>query len=192
LVDARCDASVTSHKGRDIIQMGPKHPACIDQHLIQHGEQIVRDLREARLSVITAESCTGGLLSAVLSQAEGAGKVLHGSFVTYSKENKTKALGVDPLLLKRDGSVTADVVRQMVLGALLRSPAEIALAVSGVLGPSPDEDGNPVGLVYFGCGRRDEPVAVTRKDYGELPHDSLRHCVVMDGLHLLAQGIHRK
>jgi nicotinamide-nucleotide amidase len=165
---------------------------CIDQGLIHHAEEVVRSLRDGQMSVITAESCTAGLLSAALSQADGAGEVLHGSFVTYSKENKTKALGVDPLLLKRDGSVTVDVVRQMVLGALLRSPADIALAVSGVLGPSPDEDGNPVGLVYFGCGRRDGPVAVTRKDYGELPHDTLRRRVVMDGLALLAQGINRK
>ena len=73
----------------------------------------------------------------------------------------------------------------MVHGALLRSPADLALAVSGVLGPPPDEDGNPVGLVFFGCGHRNGPIAITRKNYGEQPNDLLRHRVVMDGLDIL-------
>jgi nicotinamide-nucleotide amidase len=162
--------------------------SCVDQGLVHRAEDIVRALRDARLSVVTAESCTAGLVSAVLSQADGAGQVLHGSFVAYSKANKTIALGVDSELLKRDGSVTAEVVRQMVHGALSRSPADLALAVSGVLGPSPDEDGNPVGLVYFGCGHRNSPVAVSRKNYGPQPHDVLRHRVVMDGLDLLGHS----
>jgi nicotinamide-nucleotide amidase len=172
--------------------MTSPNPTCADQKLVDRAQEIVRALREACLSVVTAESCTAGLVSAVLSQAEGAGEVLHGSFVTYTKANKTKALGIDPVLLKRDGSVTADVVRQMVVGALLRSPADIGLAVSGVLGPSPDEDGNPVGLVYFGCGLRDGPVAITRKDYEVQPPDTLRRSVVMDGLDVLALRINRK
>jgi nicotinamide-nucleotide amidase len=162
--------------------------SCVDQGLVHRAEDIVRALREARLSVVTAESCTAGLLSAVISQADGAGEVLHGSFVAYSKANKAAALGVDSQLLKRDGSVTGEVVRQMVHGALLRSPADLALAVSGVLGPSRDEDGNPVGLVYFACGHRNGPVAVSRKNYGEQPHDILRHKVVMDGLDLLGHS----
>ncbi len=108
--------------------------------------------------------------------------------MTYSKANKTVALGVDAGLLRRDGSVTADVVRQMVHGALLRSPADIALAVSGVLGPSVDEDGNPVGLVYFGCGHRNGRGYKTRKNYGRRPHDELRRQVVMDGLDLLGHS----
>jgi nicotinamide-nucleotide amidase len=162
--------------------------SCVDRALIHRAEDIVRALRGARLSVVTAESCTAGLVSAILSQADGAGEVLHGGFVTYSKANKTAALGVDAGLLRRDGSVTADVVRQMVQGALLRSPADIALAVSGVLGPSADEDGNPVGLVYFGCGHRNGPVFTTRKDYGRRPHDVLRRQVVMDGLDLLGHS----
>jgi nicotinamide-nucleotide amidase len=162
--------------------------SCVDQGLIHRAKDIVRALRDARLSIVTAESCTAGLVSAVLSQADGAGEDLHGSFVTYSKANKTAALGVDAGLLRRDGSVTADVVRQMVHGALLRSPADIALAVSGVLGPSPDEDGNPVGLVYFGCGHRNGPVSITRKHYGRKPNDSLRRQVVMDGLDLLGHS----
>ena len=162
---------------------------CIDQHLVHRAKEVVCALGDARLSVVTAESCTAGLVSAVLSQADGAGEVLHGSFVTYTKANKTAALGVDAELLKRDGSVSADVVEQMVHGALLRSPADLALAVSGVLGPSPDEDGNPVGLVYFACGHRNRPVAITFMNYGRQSHDVLRRRVVLDGLDILSHSI---
>jgi nicotinamide-nucleotide amidase len=161
---------------------------CVDPGLVQRAEDIIQAFRQARLTAVTAESCTAGLICSVLSQADGAGDILHGGFVVYSKANKTMALGVDRALLKRDGSVAPDVVRQMVQGALLRSPADIALAVSGVLGPSPDEDGNPVGLVYFGIGRRNGAITITRKDYGDQPHDLLRRCVVIDGLDLLGHS----
>jgi nicotinamide-nucleotide amidase len=162
--------------------------SCVDKGLIRRAEDIVHALRGASLSVVTAESCTAGLISAVLSQADGAGEVLHGSFVTYSKANKAMALDVDSELLKRDGSVNADVARQLAQGALMHSPADIALAVTGVLGPDRDEDGNPVGLVFFGYGHRNRPVIVSRKDYGKQDHDELRRQVVMDALDLLGQA----
>ena len=157
-------------------------PACIDQSLIGRAVGVVRLLTARKLTIVTAESCTGGLISAVLSQAQGAGEVLHGSFVVYTKANKTKALGVDATLLARAGSVNADVVRQLACGALDRSPADLAIAVSGVLGPSPDEDGNPVGLVFLGCCRRGQAPQIERRDYGDRPHDALRRAVVLDAL----------
>jgi nicotinamide-nucleotide amidase len=160
-------------------------PTCIDQSLVQRAEAVLRRLKAAGLTVVTAESCTAGLISAVFSQAEGAGDVLHGSFVTYTKANKTKALGVDAGLLAREGSVNAEVVRQLACGALERSPATLAIAVSGVLGPSSDEDGNPVGLVFFACCRRDQDPQIERKDYGSQPHDILRRKVVLDALSMV-------
>jgi PncC family amidohydrolase len=164
--------------------------ACIDQSLIDRASEVVTALKESRLTIVTAESCTAGLVSAVLAQAKDAGEVLHGSFVTYSKANKSMALGVDPALLKREGSVNADVVRQLACGALDRSPADVVIAVSGVLGPSPDEDGNPVGLVFFACYRRNQPPDIQRKDYGEQPHDVLRRRVVLDALALVERCAH--
>lgn len=161
---------------------------CIDQALITCAHKTVGALRQAGRTVVTAESCTAGLISAALSQVDGAGEILHGSFVTYSKASKAMALGVDAALLERDGSVNAEVVRQLVFGALARSSADIALAVSGVLGPSSDEDGNPVGLVYFGCGHRGGAIAVTCRNYGDQPHDMLRRHVVMEGLDLLSRS----
>jgi nicotinamide-nucleotide amidase len=178
----------TRHGARGVALTTNVTLTCIDQGLVHRAADIVQTLRRAHLTAVTAESCTAGLICSVLSQADGAGEVLHGGFVTYSKANKTMALGVDRSLLKRDGSVAPDVVRQMVQGALLRSPADVALAVSGVLGPSPDEDGNPVGLVYFGIGRRDGAITISRKNYGDQPHDTLRRSVVMDGLDLFGHS----
>jgi nicotinamide-nucleotide amidase len=159
--------------------------ACIDQSFVDRANDVMARLKAHGLTIVTAESCTAGLISAVLAQAKDAGEILHGSFVTYSKANKSMALGVDAELLKRKGSVNAEVVRQLVCGALERSPANIAIAVSGVLGPSPDDDGNPVGLVFFACGLRDRPPQLEQRSYGEQPHDVLRRRVVVDALAII-------
>jgi nicotinamide-nucleotide amidase len=120
-----------------------------------------------------------------LSQVEGAGEVLEGSFVVYSKAHKTRALGVDEDLLRRQGAIKAATAEQMVAGALTHSRAGIALAVTGVLGPSPDEDGNPVGLVYISGGWRGRSKRTQKHEYGHQPHDALRHQAIYDALTLL-------
>ncbi len=113
------------------------------------AEQIIKALRRKKLALITAESCTAGLLAALLSKPEGAGDVLEGGFVCYSKEQKNVALHVSPATLKEKTAVSAEVAEEMARGALKCSTATTAIAVTGVLGPKPDEDGNPVGLVYL-------------------------------------------
>jgi len=124
-------------------------------------------VKDSGHSIITAESCTAGMVAAVLSRADGAGEVLHGGFVTYTKDHKRAALGVSADLLRDKGAVNEEVVRQLAQGALRRSPASLSFAVSGVLGPEKDEDGNPVGLVYFCCLKSGaEPVTV-REDFGK-------------------------
>jgi nicotinamide-nucleotide amidase len=110
---------------------------CIARDLIGRASQIVRLLLERKLTVVTAESCTAGLVAAALAQGEGASDVLHGGFVTYTKAQKSAALGVAPKLLARQGSVNAAVAEALAAGALERSPADIAFAVTGVLGPAP-------------------------------------------------------
>jgi nicotinamide-nucleotide amidase len=163
--------------------------ACVDARLIAHARQVLDLLNKKKKSIITAESCTAGLISAVLSQGDGAGEVLHGSFVTYSKANKSMALGVPAQLLASRGSVNEDVVRALADGALARSPADLSLAVSGVLGPDPDEDGNPVGLVYFFLAERGGKRRILRKDFAPLPHDTLRHMTVITALDLVADYV---
>lgn len=134
---------------------------CIDPELIQRANETGLRLRQAGLKVVTAESCTAGLLCAALAQCQDAGEILLGGFVTYAKAAKAQTLGVDEELLSREGAVNAAVAAQLCTGALSRSGADIALAVTGVLGPSEDEDGNPVGLIYWGSVRKgDRPRVV--------------------------------
>lgn len=126
--------------------------------LASKAADVVRQAKERRLTLATAESCTGGALAFLLSDAPGASEVLHGGFVVYSKANKTVSLGVPAALIAAHSAVSAQVAQAMAHGALERSPADIAVAVTGVAGPEPDEDGNPVGLVYLAAASRSGPV----------------------------------
>ena len=164
----------------------PSQPGpCLDRALVACAEAAVACLQAYALTVVTAESCTAGLLSALLAQVEGAGELLHGGFVVYTKEQKERALGVERAVLDREGSVNATVAAQLACGALDRSNADVALAITGVLGPMPDEDGNPVGLVFIACCRRGQEPRVLRRDYGQKPHDTLLRTAIEDALTVL-------
>jgi nicotinamide-nucleotide amidase len=162
---------------------------CIDSELIHKAEALVELLRAHRLTVITAESCTGGLISAALSHARGASDCLHGGFVVYTKDCKAVVLGVDRELLDSMGSVNAQVAHELARGAITHSTADIAVAVTGVLGPEPDEDGNPPGQVYFGLGRRGQNPRVLAQHFSrDNPHE-VRRAVVLRALELLREAV---
>jgi nicotinamide-nucleotide amidase len=161
--------------------------SCIDGDLIARASGVIRLLGENKRTVVTAESCTAGLIAAALSHGEGASDVLHGGFVTYTKAQKASALGVGADLLNDVSSVHPKVAIAMAEGALERSEADIALAVTGVLGPEPDEDGNPVGLVYFCCTRRGEAPKVRESRFDGEP-DHIRHAVVLEAFGLIERA----
>ena len=158
---------------------------CIERDLVGQAQPVIDALRAAGLSVATAESCTAGLIAAILSHAQNASECLHGGFVVYTKANKAKVLGVDRNLLDAQGAVSAEVARQMAEGALVRSPANIAVSVTGVLGPDPDEDGNPAGLTYFAVCREGHEAVVSRRDFSQLEPDNVRRAAVLHALELL-------
>jgi nicotinamide-nucleotide amidase len=158
---------------------------CIERQLVGLAQPVVDALRIAGLSIVTAESCTGGLIAAVLSHAQNASDCLHGGFVTYTKANKAKVLGVDRTLLEAQGAVSAEVARQMAEGALERSPANVGVSVTGVLGPDPDEDGNPAGLAYFAVSREGTPTVVSRRDFKQMQPDDVRRAAVVYALEMV-------
>jgi nicotinamide-nucleotide amidase len=160
-----------------------------DQKLNDHAQQALDALKAANITIVTAESCTAGTIAALLAQADGASDILHGGFTTYTKEHKAKALGVPWRLLKEEGAVNADVVRHLAAGALERSPATMAIAVSGVLGPEPDEDGNPVGLVYFCTLRKGKQPKVVKEEFGQQPHDQLLEKALHRALDLIESSV---
>lgn len=161
---------------------------CIEEELSGLAQPVINRLKESGLSVVTAESCTAGLIAAVLSHAADARACLHGGCVVYTKAHKSLALAIDDGVLQRQGSVTSEVARLMAEGALRHSPAAIARSVTGVLGPNPDEDGNPPGLIYQGVARHGRATAVARYDFGKIDPDEVRRQAVIQGLNLIGQA----
>jgi nicotinamide-nucleotide amidase len=146
------------------------------------AERTLEVVAQRNASIVTAESCTAGKLAAVLSEAPGAAERLHGSFVTYTKANKTKSLGVSADLLQRKGAVCREVAVAMAEGALVRSPATLAVSITGVAGPDPDEDGNPVGLVCIAIARIDGDTVHLERRYGDLGREAVQERAMADAL----------
>jgi nicotinamide-nucleotide amidase len=111
----------------------------------------------------TAESCTGGLIAGALTEVAGSSDVVDRGFVTYSNEAKADMLGVPAELIAAQGAVSAAVAAAMARGAVERSRAEVAVAVTGVAGPGGGTAEKPVGLVWFGLARRGRSVATERQ-----------------------------
>ncbi len=147
--------------------------------------RIVAQAGEKVLAIVTAESCTAGTLAALLADAPGAGGCFQGGFVTYAKACKTRLLGVPALLIDRHTAVSREVAERMATGALDASGADIAIAVTGVLGPEPDEDGNPVGLIHIAAATRGGPVRHAEIHAPEPSRAANRERALSDALTLL-------
>jgi nicotinamide-nucleotide amidase len=117
-----------------------------------------RAAKRRRVQVVTAESCTGGGIATAITRISGSAKYFDRGFVTYSNGAKREMLGVSPRALKRFGAVSEQVVRDMAVGALRKSRADIAVAVTGIAGPTGAAPGKPVGTVWFAWAQRDGPV----------------------------------
>ena len=148
------------------------------------AEAALAALRARGWMVATAESCTGGLIAGALTDIPGCSDVVDRGFVTYSNAAKTEMLGVPPAIIERHGAVSGPVAAAMAEGALQRSAAHIAVAVTGIAGPGGGSPEKPVGTVWFG-------LAVTGADtIAEclvFPGDraAIRHATVLHALHLL-------
>jgi nicotinamide-nucleotide amidase len=136
----------------------------------------------ADIAVAAAESCTAGLLCQALADAEGAATCFAGGFVTYTKAQKTAVLGVAPSLIAEKTAVCREVALAMAEGALRVSAAQATVAITGVAGPQPDEDGNPVGRVCIAVARAGRPGRAFERNYGDLGRDDLRRRAVADAL----------
>jgi nicotinamide-nucleotide amidase len=126
----------------------------LDSGTLVEAEALLALCRSRRVMLATAESCTGGLIAAALTAIAGSSDVVERGFVTYSNEAKTELLGVPATLIAAVGAVSAEVAEKMAEGALSRSRADIAVAVTGVAGPGGGSEAKPVGLVWFGLAQR--------------------------------------
>ena len=130
--------------------------------LRQHAIVVLDLYRDRGLHIATAESCTGGLIAGCLTEIAGSSDVFDRGMVTYSNQAKSEQLGVPMDLIEHHGAVSEAVVRAMAEGALARSSADVAVAVTGVAGPGGGSAEKPVGLVHFGLAKRDRATRVTR------------------------------
>lgn len=115
------------------------------------SEKIVQELIKQRKTVTTAESCTGGLIAAELTNVSGASSVFECGFVTYANRIKTKALGVKESTLRSFGAVSKETAKEMAEGAKKQAGADFAIAVTGIAGPLSDDTEKPVGLIFIAC-----------------------------------------
>ena len=127
------------------------------------AQQIVDKAGAEGLVLATAESCTGGMIAAAITDVPGSSAVLDRGFVTYSNDAKSKMLGVPPATIARYGAVSRPVARAMAEGALNRSGADIAVSVTGIAGPSGGTAQKPVGLVWFALAARGAPTRTERR-----------------------------
>ncbi|MFC5068468.1 CinA family protein [Flaviflagellibacter deserti] len=160
----------------------------LDRALIEAAAAVLRLGDERGLTVVTAESCTGGLVAAALTDIAGSSSVVEGGFVTYSNEAKCKSLGVPNDMLEAHGAVSEPVARAMAEGALRASvSADLAVAITGIAGPGGATPGKPVGLVHFAAARRDGPVIHREKRYGDIGRALVRRNSAMEALALLIE-----
>jgi nicotinamide-nucleotide amidase len=157
------------------------------EDLSKLAEDVLQHAREAGLAIVTAESCTAGLMCRYLADAEGAATYFYGGFVTYTKVQKSRALAVPSSLLREEGAVSGAVARAMAEGALMHSNADISAAITGVAGPEPDEDGNPVGRVCIAVARRHAAAVDFERQYGDIGREEIRERAIADALRALAQ-----
>ena len=121
-------------------------------------EQIVGLLQEKKVTLATAESCTGGMLASRIIDVPGVSEVFKAGLVTYANEAKQNLIGVKEDTLAQFGAVSEQTAREMVLGAIKAAKADMAVATTGIAGPGGGTKEKPVGLVYIACGSADEIV----------------------------------
>jgi nicotinamide-nucleotide amidase len=157
----------------------------IDAELRGKAKRVLDLCRARDLRVATAESCTGGLVAAALTEIAGSSDVVDCGFVTYSNEAKQKLLGVPAATLRRHGAVSAETAAAMAAGALKKSQADLAVAVTGIAGPGGGSKQKPVGLVYFAAASRGGRRVARERRFGQIGRLRVRLRSVAQALVLL-------
>ncbi|MFC7400302.1 CinA family protein [Chelatococcus sp. GCM10030263] len=162
-------------------------PTRIDRELLLQAKAVIELCRGKGLGVVTAESCTGGLVAGVLTELPGSSDVIEGGFVTYSNDAKEARLGVSGMLLAAHGAVSEPVARAMAEGALAHSQADIAVSITGIAGPGGGTATKPVGLVHFAVARRGFATEHVERRFGDLGRGVVRRLSIEQALALITQ-----
>ncbi|MVA97724.1 nicotinamide-nucleotide amidohydrolase family protein [Nitratireductor sp. CAU 1489] len=155
------------------------------------AEAVLAACKRQGLMLATAESCTGGMIAAALTDIAGSSTVVDRGFVTYSNEAKMEMLGVTSATLTAHGAVSAETACEMAAGALARSRAGLAVSVTGVAGPGGGSAAKPVGLVWFGIALTGREPATHRKVFADRDRDAVRQNTVRTALELILARLAR-
>ncbi|MBE7185519.1 MAG: CinA family protein [Methylobacterium mesophilicum] len=158
-------------------------------------EALARQLRDACIArevmVATAESCTGGMVAAAITDVAGSSAALDRGFVTYSNEAKIAMLGVEAKTLATHGAVSQETASEMARGALAHSHAGAAVAITGIAGPSGGSAEKPVGLVWFATASRDGTLVTRQAQWGEIGRAKVREAARHTALEMLIEAVER-
>lgn len=155
---------------------------------IEEAARTLLDLCKAKkLTIATAESCTGGLVAGALTEIPGSSAVVERGFVTYTNLSKQQMLGVPVDTLEQFGEVSRETAEAMAKGALAHSPASISVAITGIAGPGGATPNKPVGLVHFAAASRDGRLIHHEARYGDIGRSNVRHQSVLQALSMLRE-----
>ena len=153
--------------------------------LLARAEKLLASSRAQGLRIATAESCTGGLIAALLTEIAGSSHVFGRGFVTYSDKAKEDMLGVPMALVRQHGAVSEAVARAMAQGAVRNSTAQLSVAVTGIAGPGGGSEEKPVGLVHIAAARAGEPTLHRELRLGDIGRSAVRLRTVEAALEML-------
>jgi len=163
----------------------------IDRDMIERAAELLKACKDRSLMVTCAESCTGGLLAGVLTDAPGSSAVFEGGFVTYSNRAKATLINVPQELLDSHGAVSEQVARAMAEGALGRLPVELSVSITGIAGPDGGSPEKPVGLVHFAAAATGHATVHVEKRFGDIGRAGIRRGSVLQAIDML-EGMARK
>lgn len=154
----------------------------------RRAELINHTLSTRGQMIVTAESCTGGLIVGALTDVPGSSEAVHGGFVTYANAAKEQMTGVPAALIEQHGAVSEPVARAMAEGARRTTGAAIAIAVTGIAGPGGGTEGKPVGLVHFACATADG-TSVHVERFGDMGRQQVREASVVTALDMVIDSL---
>ncbi len=160
-----------------------------NDEILQLARQIINLLQEQNKILVTAESCTGGLIAACLTEIPGASNVLYGAYVTYANQAKINMINVPYNLINKYGAVSEQVAITMAKGALKNSKADIAISVTGIAGPGGGTKEKPVGLVHFACAYKGEIYHEKALFGSDKQRDFIRKSSVISALKLVQKTL---
>lgn len=158
-----------------------------DEELRAAAVKLLDLCKDKELTLATAESCTGGLVAATLSEIPGSSLVLDRGFVTYSNKAKQQMLGVTPATIDVYGSVSTECAEEMAKGALAHASVDLAISITGIAGPTGAVLGKPIGLVYFCAASRSGRVIAHDRKYGDIGRSNVRRQSVLQALSMLQE-----